>query len=111
MNKTILLGRLTKDVTLSSSKDTQYAQFSIAVDRDRSDGVDFINCVVFGKQAEALARYCSKGRQILVEGRLQVSNNKNRTYYSIVSEHIQFLAAPKGNSSEQVATDNAEAPF
>ncbi|MHA8109962.1 single-stranded DNA-binding protein [Lactobacillaceae bacterium Melli_B4] len=99
MNKVTLSGRLTKDIELKQSKDVQYARFSVAVNKDRREGVDFINCVTFGKQAEAMAKYCQKGRMLLIDGRLQVSQNNGRTYYTVVATQVEFLAKAKNDQS------------
>lgn len=108
MNHITLLGRLTQEVHLSQANHTEYTRFSIAVDRNRSDGVNFINCVCFGKLAEALSNNCEKGRQILVFGRLQMSSNKGRTYYSVVASEITFLQRPRRNQSNQNTKDSSQ---
>ncbi|MHA8138681.1 single-stranded DNA-binding protein [Lactobacillaceae bacterium Scapto_B20] len=116
MNKVTLSGRLTKNVELKNSKSVQYAQFSVAVNQDRRDGVDFINCVTFGKQAEAMAKYCHKGRMLLIDGRLQVSRNNDRTYYTVVASQVEFLAKAKNDQSDDPtnavpAVDDEDLPF
>ena len=81
MNKVILIGRLTRDPELrTTAGNLSVATFSLAVSRPYSpqnggdSGADFINCVVWRRQAENLARYCHKGSQIAVEGRIQSRN-------------------------------------
>ena len=80
MNKAILIGRLTRDPELRTTPTGRnVCQFSIAVNRNFTNAngereADFINCVVWDKQAENLAKYQHKGNQIAVEGRIQTRN-------------------------------------
>ncbi len=84
MNKFVGLGRLTRNVeskVTGGEKSIIISNFSIAISRDyKKDGepdVDFFNCVAFGKTAEFIQQYFSKGQQILVEGKI-----RNSTYES-----------------------------
>lgn len=95
MNNITLLGRLTKDPIIENSNSTDYTRFSIAVDRDKQDEVDFVNCVAFGKLATALVNNCKKGRQLLVNGRLQITQKDKKSYHSVISNKITFLQRPK----------------
>jgi len=108
MNQIILLGRLTKDPEMRYTKDgTAVTRFNLAVKRDRNDKVDFINCLTFGKTAEATAQYCNKGRQVLVSGRFEVNakqnpNNNQMNYYThIIANKIEFLAQPKAIQQQE----------
>lgn len=81
MNNVSLTGRLTRDVELRYTQGSNLAvgKFSIAVQRERKNAegkydVDFINCVAFGKTAEALVNYTGKGKLIGVVGRIQTGN-------------------------------------
>lgn len=100
MNKTILMGRLTKDPEVKYLQDensTAMARYALAVDRRyRKDGkaeTDFISCVTFGKNAEFAEKYLQKGLKILVSGRIQtgsyVNQEGNKVYATnvIVEEH------------------------
>ena len=104
MNKAILIGRLTKDPELrSTSTGRNVCQFSIAVNRTYTNAsgereADFINCVVWDKQAENLAKYQKKGNQIAVEGRIQTRNydgqDGKKVYVTeILASNISFLDA------------------
>ena len=82
MNKVMLIGRLVKDPELrfAQGTGTAIANFTVAVDRrfpskDGQKEADFIPVVVFGKIAETVANYTSKGKLIGVSGRIQT-----RTY-------------------------------
>lgn len=78
MNKIILMGRLTKDSEVRYTQSGRAAAtFTLAVDRpytsqDGKKEADFINCVLWGKQAETFGNSVSKGQRALVEGRLQI---------------------------------------
>jgi single-strand DNA-binding protein len=76
-NKIVLVGRLTRDPeTKFATSGTQVTSFSLAVDRDYpkdSNEADFIRIVTFGKTAEFVAQYLTKGRLVLIEGSLRIN--------------------------------------
>lgn len=75
MNKIFLIGRITKELELRSTKSGKsVCEFTIAVNRDK-ENADFINCVVWNEQAENLVKYQNKGSLISVMGEL-----RNETY-------------------------------
>lgn len=84
INNAVLVGRLTKDVNLRSTRNGMMAgTFTLAVDRDYKDKngnrqADFIPCVIWNskdsKKAENLATYAHKGSLIGVQGRIQTRN-------------------------------------
>ena len=86
MNKTILMGRLTRDPEVRYStgeKATATARFSIAINRrfKNADGgydADFINCVAFGKTGEFVEKYFQKGSMIALTGRIQTGSYTNK---------------------------------
>lgn len=110
MNNVILIGRLIKDVELryTQSSNATYARFTIAVDRQMSKEkkqeaeangqptADFINIVVWGKQAENCQRYLQKGRNVAIQGRLQsgsyTAQDGTRKFVTEVwAERVQFI--------------------
>ena len=102
MNKALLIGRLTRDPELrSTSTGRNVCQFSIAVNRNFTNAngereADFINCVVWDKQAENLVKYQKRGNQIAVDGRIQTRNYEDkdgkRVYVTeILANNISFL--------------------
>jgi len=110
-NKVILAGNLTRDPELSYlPSNTAVCEFGMAVNRKYrgSDGemredTCFVDLTAFGKQAEVIKQYMSKGRSILVEGRLKFSSWENkegqrRSKLTVVAEQFQFLGAPGGGS-------------
>jgi single-strand DNA-binding protein len=79
MNKTMLIGRVTKDIDLRFGKDGMaIAKFSVAVNRMKKGEVDYPNCIAFGKTAETIANYMSKGSQIGIEGHIQTGSYTNK---------------------------------
>lgn len=107
MNKVIEIGRLAKDPEVRQGN-TIVARFSLAVDR-RGDGVDFINCVAFGKTAEFLEKYFKKGMRLAIEGRIQTGSYKNKegkTVYTtdVVAEHAEFVESKKTEEEKAITT-------
>lgn len=119
MNKVLMLGRLTRDPEVrysSGSNPTAIANFSLAVDRRfKREGqatADFFNFTAFGKQAEFAEKYLRKGTKIVVEGRLQNDNYKNRegqTVYrdQIVVENLEFAESKKASQQNEVPSEAA----
>ena len=107
MNKTILIGRLTRDVELKRTQsDTAVANFTLAVNRKfAKDGeTDFINIVAWGKTAEFCNNYFEKGRQVAISGRIQTRNYENKegqkVYVTeVVAEDVYFADSKKDNGS------------
>ena len=108
MNKVFLIGRLSRDPELRhTTSGTAVCQINVAISRPVSQGsepqTDFINVVVWNKQAENIARYLSKGRQIAVEGRIQTRNYDNnegkRTYVTeVIASNVEFLGSANDNN-------------
>ena len=115
MNKVILIGRLTRDPELrTTAGNLSVATFSLAVSRPYTPqnggdaGADFINCVVWRRQAENLARYCHKGSQIAVEGRIQSRNytaqdGTKRYVTEVLVDNLTFLGSRSDNQNSAVA--------
>jgi single-strand DNA-binding protein len=112
MNQVILTGRLTKDPELrTTNSDKSVASFSIAVDK-YGEGADFINCVVWGKQAENLCKYQEKGSQIALSGRISTRTyddaKGNKQYITeVVADSIEFLGSKRKEETEYDAVQNA----
>ena len=73
LNKTILIGRLTKEPEFKTVGETNIASFSIAYSTGYGDKKksNYIDCVAFGKTAEVVKNYTKKGSQIAIEGSLE----------------------------------------
>lgn len=117
INRTVLVGRLTKDPELRSTPNgVNVGTFTLAVNRTFTNAqgereADFINVVVFKKQAENVERYLSKGSLAGVDGRLQTrsyeSKDGQRVFVTeVVADSVQFLE-PKSNNQQQNNSYNA----
>jgi single-strand DNA-binding protein len=118
-NKVILVGNLTRDPQLSyTANNTPVAEFGLAVNR-RWKGPDgnlkeetlFVDCKVYGRQAETFSQYMAKGRPVLVEGRLefrqwQTPEGQKRSKHGVVVESFRFM----GPAGERGAGGGAAAP-
>jgi single-strand DNA-binding protein len=116
MNKAILIGRLTKDPEMrTTTSGINSTSFTVAVSRTYTNQsgereTDFINCVAWRKQAENIAKYCQKGSQVAVEGRIQVrsydaQDGTKRYVTEVVADNVTFLGG-KGNSENFSGNDN-----
>lgn len=114
MNKVILMGRLTRDPELSYSSNgeqTAYARFSLAVNRRAKDEqADFINITAFGKTAEFVSKYFTKGQMMAITGRLQVNNYEDkdgnkRTSTSVLADEVFFTGGKSENSVTNTTDD------
>ncbi|QOY77927.1 single-stranded DNA-binding protein [Staphylococcus aureus] len=111
LNRTVLVGRLTKDPELRSTPNgVNVGTFTLAVNRTFTNAqgereADFVNVVVFKKQAENVKNYLSKGSLAGVDGRLQTRNYENKDgqrvfVTEVVADSVQFLE-PKNNNQQQ----------
>ncbi|WP_244834143.1 single-stranded DNA-binding protein [Clostridium sp. BJN0001] len=120
MNKVVLIGRLTKDPELKFTPGTGAAvtTLTLAVDRYNSKTnqreADFIPVVIWGKQAENVANYMSKGSQMGVTGRIQTrsydaKDGTKRYVTEVVADPyagIEFLGSKHSNSSQDGFSNN-----
>lgn len=140
MNKTILLGRLTKapEIRFSQTNNIKVATFSLAVNRryvkqGEERQTDFFNIVVYSKLADFVEKFLKQGTQICVLGRLQTRNydDKNgikRYVTEVIAEEIDFADSfekiksddtqevvsedlKEENSSEELISDGDDLPF
>ena len=122
MNKVFLIGRLSRDPELRhTTSGTPVCQINVAISRPVQQGAepqtDFINVVIWNRQAENVARYLSKGRQIAIEGRIQTRNYDNaegrRTYVTeVIASNVEFLgSANDNNRANNQAQSFNENPF
>ena len=117
LNKVVLIGRLTRDPELrfTPTNGTAVASFTLAVGRmNGKDETDFIDIVVWNKQAESCAQYLSKGKLAAVAGRLQIrsyeaKDGTKRRVAEVVAETVQFLS-PRGSNEPGPRSDFDEFP-
>jgi single-strand DNA-binding protein len=109
-NRVILIGNLTKDPEVRYTPGgTPVATVAIAVNSRYKQGDDskeetlFIDAVVFGKQAETCGQYLSKGRSVLVEGRLRERRweyeGQKKSKMEVVASNVRFLSRKEGTGS------------
>jgi single-strand DNA-binding protein len=121
-NKVFLMGNLTRDPQLRYTPNKQaVCDFGIAINRKwkGQDGqmheeVCFVDCTAWGRTAENLSKYVSKGRPLFVEGRLHFSSwdgpdGKKRSKLDVVIEQFQFIDSGKGRTGGP-GTGGAAAP-
>ena len=108
-NQVILLGNLTRDIELRHTPSNQtVANIGLAVNRtfqtkdgERREETTFVDCESWGRQAEVMAQYLSKGRPVLIQGRLKLDSwqdkdGGNRSKLKVVVENFQFVGGREG---------------
>lgn len=121
MNKAIIIGRLTKDTEIKqTSNNSKLCSFTVAVDRkfkdkDGNKQADFINCLAWGKTAEFIDKYFSKGNRIGIVGSIQTrsyTDKDGKTVYvtEIVVDEAEFVES-SGKTEDKADKPNGEMPF
>ncbi|MBO7048511.1 MAG: single-stranded DNA-binding protein [Spirochaetia bacterium] len=116
INRVILVGRLVKDAELKfTSASTPVTRFSVAVNRSRKNGdqweeeVSYIDIVLWGRSAESISKFLTKGKQVAVEGELRQNrweqDGQQRSKLEVVASNVQLLsggtATGGGNAQPQ----------
>jgi len=118
MNKVILVGRLTRDPEVRYTQTGKaVASFSIAVNTGFGDNkrADFVPIVVWDKLAEICGNNLTKGRNVLVEGRLQISeyekDGQKRRTTEVVAQNVEFLESKQavGSNTNPATTSTSPA--
>ena len=106
LNKVLLMGNLTRDPQVRyTPSGTAVAEIGLAVNRtwfdkasnSKKEEVTFVDCVLYGRQAEVAGEYLAKGRPVFFEGRLQLdtwddkATGQKRSKMRVVCETMQFL--------------------
>lgn len=115
INNVVLGGRLTADLDLRFTQaGTPVGNFTLAVERpkynDRKE-TDFINCVLWGKSAEALQQWLTKGKPIAVIGSIQTrkwedQNGNKRTAVEVKVDRVSFLPDSRKNGNGNQGNSN-----
>lgn len=119
MNKVFLIGRLTRDPELRyTGSNTAVASFSLAVNRNFTSAngereADFINIVVWRKQAENVKNYLTQGSQVAIDGRIQTrsydgQDGQKRYVTEVIADNVEFLGSK--NSSNNSSSNFTPAP-
>lgn len=135
LNKVFLQGRLVADPELRHTQQgTPVASYRLAVDRDykskdsNAQNADFVNIVSWRNTAEFVSRYFTKGRMMLVEGRLQMrsytdKDGNRRVAAEVVTDNVRFADSRKDGSNnedgslqesagfDELADDDGDLPF
>lgn len=122
MNKVILMGRLTRDPEIRYTQSQKaVATFTLAVERRvrrNADGqppqqtADFIPIVAWDKTAELCGNYLTKGRQVLIEGRMQVRNydaqdGSKRYVTEVIADNVEFIGSRSDGGAAPVNNNRA----
>jgi len=125
-NHVVLVGNLTADPELQYvSSGTARGKFSIAVNRTFKDGsgqaqeeTTFVPITTWGSLAENCSNYLTKGRSVLVAGRLRITNftdsdENKRKYAEVVAQTVEFLGSPSSVAKQDkpAAEVEEEVPF
>lgn len=113
-NKVFLIGNLTRDPQLSyTPNQTAVVDFGLAVNRrwtgqdgEKREETCFVDCTSFGRQAETINKYLTKGRPVFVEGRLTFNSwtaqdGTKRSRLKVTVETFQFLGGPPGTEKAE----------
>ena len=98
MNNVNMIGRLTRDPeAVTTNGGTDICNLRIAVDR-RNEGAVFVDVKTFGRQAQTARQYLAKGRQVGIEGRLELDEwttdgGERRSRLYVIAGNVQFLGA------------------
>ena len=125
MNRVELIGRLTRDPELRyTGSNIATTRFTLAVNRpfqsqNGEQGTDFINIVVWRKQAENVKNYLTQGSQVAVEGRIQTrtydDQNGNKRYITeVVADNVEFLGSKNSSNTSGkllAVVSNISLPF
>jgi single-strand DNA-binding protein len=110
LNRVLLMGNLTRDVEVKyTASNTAVANIGLAVNRRYRSGDEFreettfVDCEAWGKTAETMGKYLSKGRPVFIEGRLKLDewqdrDGNRRTKLVTVVENFQFIDSRQGGS-------------
>lgn len=122
MNRVELVGRLTAKPELRyTGSNLPYARFSVAINRTFNNAqgereTDFINIIVWRKQAENVCNFLDKGSLVSIEGRLQTGNytdkDGNKRYtMDVVADSVQFLESRAQSQSRGQLNSNEPSPY
>lgn len=114
INSVALIGRLVRDIELKTTESGKtVTSFVLAVDGyNKEADASFLDCVAWGKAAEILQQYTSKGKQIGITGRLQTRvwerDNIKRKITEVVVDQFQLLGSKSSDSDESRSTPAAK---
>lgn len=118
LNKIFLIGNLTKDPEVSQAGNSSVCKFGIAVNRKFKQNeewkteVTFVNIIVWGRSGENCAKYLSKGKPVMVEGRLVIrsydKDGEKKYVTEVVADNCQFLSSSGDNNGSSQSSASAD---
>lgn len=128
MNLITIKGRLVRDPELKTgASGSEYCKFTVAVDRRKQKGkereTDFFDCTAFGNTGAAISKFFTKGKEILLTGRMESSKSEKdgvkRTYWGMNVDTFEFCGGKSDQTSAPVVdaesgfekVDTSEIPF
>jgi single-strand DNA-binding protein len=121
INKVFISGNLTRDSQLRvTGGGTSVLDFGVAVNERRKnpqsgeweDRANFVDCTMFGKRAEAVERFLSKGQKVAIEGKLRYSSwekdGQKRSKLSVIVDEIEFMSRRDGQQQAQQPARQAQ---
>ena len=122
INKVILMGRLTRDPEMRhTNSGTPVTTFSIAIDNGYGDNkrTDFVNCLAWNKTAEFVTKYFTKGKMIIVIGRIatrswETQDGHKRYVTEVIANEVNFgetKAARQTGTQQSMQDDNGFIPL
>jgi single-strand DNA-binding protein len=122
LNRVLLIGNLTRDPEIRyTPKGTAVGDIAIAVNRvysgengEKKEEVTFVDVTLWGRQAEVAQQYLKKGRQVFIEGRLQLDtwddkqSGQKRSRLRVVAENMQMLGSRAEAESSSGATSSSQ---
>lgn len=120
MNNVVLVGRLVRDPEVRYNPNgTGVARFTVACDRrfkrEGQPDADFISCVAFGKTAEFLEKYFTKGRLIGLQGSIQTgsyTNKEGQKVYTtdVVVDNVEFVGSKSESGAQGGGSSSNDRP-
>ncbi len=110
MNQVTLIGRLVKEPELVNAGDKQKLDFTLAVNTKVKGKADFIGCTAWGKTAEIMAKYLSKGSQVCVYGEIKNNNYEDSKGVKHYGMKVQVNSIEFVGSKSDVESDESESP-
>lgn len=121
LNKVFLMGNLTRDPELRyTPAGLAVASFGIAINRawtaktgEQKEEVCYVDVNIFGRRAEVVGEYFSKGSPIFIEGRLQLNqwetkDGQKRSTLRVVADNFQFIGGTAGRNAGGAGTSSRE---
>ena len=120
INKVILVGRCTRDPELKSTPQGKHlCRFSLAsnesytINGEKKESVNYVDCIIWGKAAEIISKYLTKGKRVAVDGKLKYSSwdnaeGKRQSKLEIMVDNFQFLDKADNPNQQGIGTSSSE---